>query len=139
VEPTFPLSADTRNTAGIILLTFVLVEWGGVFMLYVVRGKQPMTNFQRAFARAGHAHAGVLLTLALVGLVLADAARMSGVLEVFARTGIWLAAVLMPTGFFLSAVGRGVTQPNRFVWLVYLGAASLSLGVVSLGVGLLTT
>lgn len=131
------LSSDTLTTSGILLLTIVAVEYGGVFMLRLVRGRQPATEFQRNFARAGHAHAGVLVILALIGQVLADAADLSGVLEVFARNGIWLAAVLMSTGFFLSSAGRDRTEANRLVVLIYVGAASLALGVVSLGTGLL--
>jgi hypothetical protein len=132
------LSSDTLNTTGIILLTLVAVEYGGWFMLRVVRGNRPATPFQQAFFRAGHAHAGVLLILALVGQILADAAHMSGLLAVFARTGIWLAAILMSAGFFLSAAGKGITEPNRFIVLLYVGIVSLALGVVSLGIGLLT-
>jgi hypothetical protein len=44
----------------------------------------------------------------------------------------------MSAGFFLSAAGKGVTEPNRFIVLLYVGIASLALGVVSLGIGLLT-
>ncbi len=132
------LSADSRTTAGILLLTIVAVEYGGWFMLRVVRGHQPATPFQQAFFRAGHAHAGVLVILALVSQILADATRLSGVLGLFARNGIWAAAILMPAGFFLSAVGRNVIKPNRLIVLLYMGIASLSVGVVSLGIGLLT-
>jgi hypothetical protein len=139
MQATLVLSSNTLNTAGIILLTIVAVEYGGWFMLRVVRGCQPATPFQQAFFRAEHAHAGVLLVLALVGQVLADAAHMSGLLAFFARTGIWAAAILMSAaGFFLSAAGKGVTEPNRFIVLLYVGIASLALGVVSLGMGLLT-
>jgi hypothetical protein len=135
----FQLSADTRSTAGVLLLTIVFIEYGGWFMLRVVRGSQPATAFQKAFFRAGHAHAGVLVTLSLVGLILADAARLSGLTALLARDGIWVAAILMPAGFFLSAAGRGLTQPNRLVVLLYAGMASRALGVASLGIGLLTT
>lgn len=138
MQTTLVLSSNTLNTAGIILLTIVAVEYGGWFMLRVVRGRQPATPFQLAFFRAGHAHAGVLLVLALVGQILADAAHMSGMLAFFARTGIWAAAILMSAGFFLSAAGKGVTEPNRLIVLLYVGIAGLSLGVVSLGIGLLT-
>jgi hypothetical protein len=72
------LSSDTRTTSGILLLTLVAVEFGGLFVLRLVRGRQPATPFQRSFARAGHAHAGVLVTLALVGQILADAAALDG-------------------------------------------------------------
>src|SRR5439155_6698306 len=129
---------DTLSTAELILLTIVAVEYGGWFMLRVVRGHQPATPFQQAFFRAGHAHAGVLVTLALVGQILADAAHLSGLPAVLARNGIWAAAILMPAGFFLSAAGRGVSAPNRFIVLLYAGVAALALGVVALGVGLLT-
>jgi Ni,Fe-hydrogenase I cytochrome b subunit len=131
------LSADSRSTAGVLLLTIVAIEYGGWFMLRVVRGGQPATPFQQAFFRAGHAHAGVLVTLALVGQILADATHMSGVLAVLARDGIWAAAILMSAGFFFSAAGRGVTAPNRFIALLYAGVVSLAVGVVSLGIGLL--
>jgi hypothetical protein len=135
----FTLSSDTRGTAGAILLTVLFIEYGGLFVLRLVRGRQPATDFQKAFARAGHAHAGVLVTLALVCLVLADGADLSGFVRVAARNGIWLAAVLMPAGFFLSSAGRGRVEPNRLIGLLYAGAVSLGLGVASLGIGLLTT
>jgi hypothetical protein len=139
MEPTLLLSSNARTTSGIILLTVVAVEYGGWFMLRVVRRQQPATEFQQAFFRAGHAHAGVLVILALVGQILADGARMEGLMALLARNGIWLAAVLMPTGFFLSASGRGATEPSRLIALLYLGAASLAVGAVALGVALLTT
>jgi hypothetical protein len=133
------LSSNSRSTAGVLLLTIVAIEYGGWFMLRVVRGRQPATPFQQAFFRAGHAHAGVLVILALVGQILADAAQLSGLLSFLARDGIWAAAILMPAGFFLSAAGKGITKPNQLIVLLYIGVASLALGVVSLGIGLLTS
>jgi hypothetical protein len=131
------LSSDSRTTAGVLLFTLVAVEYGGVFMLRVVRGRRPATPFQRSFARAGHAHAGVLVILALLGQLLADAAVLDGVDDFLARTGIWAAAVLFPAGFFLSSAGRGRTEPNRLIVLLYAGVACLTVGVVALGIGLL--
>jgi hypothetical protein len=136
---TLALSADSRTTAGVLLLTIVAVEYGGIFMLKIVRGRQPMTEFQHAFARAGHAHAGVLVVLALVAQILADAASMSGLGKALARNAIPAAAILMPAGFFFSSAGRGVTKPNRFILLLYAGVVVLAVGVVSLGIGLLTS
>jgi len=134
---TLVLSNDSLNTAGILLLAVVAIEYGGTFVLRIVRGNEPATGFQHAFFRAGHAHAGVLVILSLVALILADAADMSGCPDFLARTGVPLAAILMPAGFFLSAAGRGVTRPNRLIVLLYTGALSLAVGVVSLGIGLL--
>jgi hypothetical protein len=41
------LSNDSRTT-------IVAVEFGGLTMLRIVRGRQPATEFQKSFARAGH-------------------------------------------------------------------------------------
>jgi hypothetical protein len=133
----FTLSSDSTATAGVLLLTIVAVEYGGWAVLRIVRGRQQATPFQVNFARAGHAHAAVLVTLALVTQILADAADLSGVAEVLARNGIWAAAVLFPAGFFLSSAGRGRTEPNRLIALLYAGVAALTAGVVALGLGLL--
>jgi hypothetical protein len=131
------LSDASRIIAGVVLITVPTIEFGGVFLTRVVRGAVPMTDFQKAFARAGHAHAGVLVTLGLVGLILVDAADLSGPLAWVGRLGIPLAAVLMSAGFFASSAGRDVTQPNKAIWVLWLGAVSLAAGALSLGIGLL--
>jgi hypothetical protein len=132
------LSNDSRTTAGVLLLTIVAVELGGLTMLRIVRGQQAATEFQRSFARAGHAHAGVFVVFALVAQILADAGELDGVADFLARNGIWAAAVLFPAGFFLSSARPGATAPNRLILLVYAGAVALTAGVLALGIGLLT-
>jgi hypothetical protein len=131
------LSEVTRLTAAILLLALVTVETGGLYLLRLVRGDAPSTPFQLSFARAGHAHAGVLLILSLVGLLYADAAGLDGPLGTVARSGIPIAALLMSAGFFLSSLGAGREEPNRFIFLVFLGGASLAAGLIALAVGLL--
>ncbi len=133
------LSPAARETAGIIFLTILFVGYGGLYVVRVVTGRHPLTPFQQAFTRAGHGHAGVLVILALVSQVFADAVDLDGVLGFFARSGIPLAAILIPSGFFASSAGRGATRPNRFVALLYVGYASLGLGAAILGIGLLTS
>ena len=131
------LSEASRTTAAILLLALVTVETGGAYLVRVVRGSAPATPFQLAFARAGHAHAGVLLILALVALLYADAAGLDGGLGRLARSGIPVAALLMSGGFFFSSMGREVTAPNRLIVIVYAGAVSLAAGLIALGIGLL--
>ena len=131
------LTPMTRYIAGAVLLTIVGIEFGGWFLTRVVRGAVPMTSFQQAFARAGHAHAGVLVTLSLVGLVLSDATGLDGVFGWLARLGVPVAAALISAGFFFSSMGKGeVTKPNKLIWLIWIGALSLGIGVVTLGIGL---
>jgi hypothetical protein len=131
------LSSTTTGSAGILLITIAAVEYGGTFLLGTFGGKKDLTDFQRAFFRAGHAHAGVLLILSLVALLYADSLELSGLGGFAGRSAIPLAAILMPAGFFLSAIGRERARPNRFQVLIYLGALSLGVGVVALGVSLL--
>jgi hypothetical protein len=130
------LTPEARGTAGVPLLTLVAVESGGWLMLRILRGDRPATDFQKAFLRAGHAHAGVLVILSLIAQLLAGAAVLSGIAALLSN-GIWVAAILMPAGFFLSAAGRDRTQPNQLIVLLYAGVVALGLGVISLGLGLL--
>lgn len=138
MEPTLALSDPVRTLAGILLLSITTIEFGGTFLLRVVRGSVPLTDFQRNFARAGHAHAGVLVTLGLVAAVLADATTLAGGWAWLARSGVAVSAILMSAGFFLSSAGTDVHRPNRMVVLLWAGAALLAAAVVTLGVGLLT-
>jgi hypothetical protein len=131
------VSNGTLHTIGIFFLAFVAVEYGGITVLRIVRGTDPRTDFQTSFARAGHAHAAVLLVLATVAVLLADIADIDGALGFVARTGVWIAAILFPLGFFSSSAGRGRHEPNACIWFLYAGIVALSAGVVALGVGLL--
>lgn len=132
------LSDESRILAGVLLLALVTVETGGLYLLTIARGKAPVTPFQEKFARAGHAHAGVLLLLALICQVFADATDQSGALDWLSRSGVAVAALLMPGGFFFSSMGAGREQPNRLIVMVFAGATLLALSLTSLGVGLLT-
>jgi hypothetical protein len=114
------------------------VESGGYYMLSLWTRKHAKTPFQIGFARAGHAHAGVLVILSLVIQIYADAAGLTGQLGAVARQGVPTAAILMPAGFFFSSMGAGRTTPNRFIWLTIAGTVALAAGVVALGIGLLT-
>jgi hypothetical protein len=131
------MSGVSRIIAGAILLTIVTIQFGGYFMTKIVRGQVPMTDFQKSFARAGHAHAGVLVTLSLVVQLFADATALTEPWSVLARSGIPAAAILMPVGFFAASSGAGRTSPSRLVAIVYVGAVFLALGAITLGIGLL--
>lgn len=137
METGIALSVESRTLAGILLLALVTVETGGLYMLKIVRGKAEVTPFQTSFARAGHAHAGVLLILALLCQVLADSTDQTGFLDWLSRSGVAASALLMPGGFFFSSMGRGREKPNALITLVLLGALLLAVSLTSLGVGLL--
>ena len=131
------ISEASRSTAAILILSIVVIETGGIYLLSIHRGQVKRTPFQLAFARAGHAHAGVLVTLSLVIQIFADATSLTEPWSIVARSGIPAAAILMPVGFFASSWGEGRTSPSPLVAIVYLGAVCLSVGALALGIGLL--
>lgn len=133
------LSESSRSIAGVLLLSVVAVEVGGLFVLRVVRGRTPTTDLQRVFFRAGHAHAGVLVTLALVSQLFVDAAELTGLPGAVARQGVAFAAILVPAGYFLSVARPGAEEPNRLIALVHVGAVSLAAGVTTLGFALVVS
>jgi hypothetical protein len=114
------------------------VMFGGVSILSLLIGDPAyMKNALRQdLWRAGHAHAGVWLVLALVALRYVDAPNLSGGLKWFVRLSIPIAAIVGPAGFFLSVLAPDATAPNALINLVYLGAILLALGVLVLGIGL---
>ena len=69
------LSDASRTLAGILLVSFVTIETGGAYLVKISAGRKEVTEFQRSFARAGHAHAGVLVMLALVCQLYVDGNR----------------------------------------------------------------
>ncbi|MDG4821876.1 hypothetical protein O7635_08410 [Asanoa sp. WMMD1127] len=128
------LTAQSLGIAGALLLTIVTIETGGYYLTRVARGAVALTDFQKSFARAGHAHAGVFVILSLVALPYADAAGAHGFWGWLARTAIPIAAILMPAGFFFSSMGAGRTKPNALIVLLWAGALFLATGVLTLGI-----
>jgi uncharacterized membrane protein len=92
---------------------------------------------RRNLWRAGHAHAGVYLVLSLVMLRYVDEAALSPFWKWFARSGVPIAAILIPAAFFLSVVSPTSTHPNGLINLAYVGALFLAAAVLTLGVGLI--
>lgn len=134
------MTREARIMAGIILLTVPTIQYGGYFLLSSLTNRNSgyMDNALRQnFFRAGHAHAGVFVILALVCQILADSANLPMVWLWLARVGVPLAAVLIPMGFFLSMTPRAAAEPNGLVSLIYIGAAALAASVLTLGIGLL--
>ena len=130
-------SAPDLILIGVLLLALVTVESGGYFLTRVVRGLAPANRLQTSFFRAGHAHAAVLLVLSMVILSVVSYAALDGFWLWLARLGAPIAAILMPAGFFLSVLGRDPEKPNRLIVLLWLGAASLTAGLIAAGVGLI--
>jgi hypothetical protein len=133
------MTRESRRLAGVLLVVLPTVMYGGVTLLtMLIRDPAYMANpLRQNLWRAGHAHAGVLLVLALVSLRYVDDTNLSERWKGLVRTLIPLAAILMPAGFFLSMVSPSAERPNALIALTYFGAVVLAIGVVMLGIGLL--
>ncbi len=130
------LSSADAITSGVVLLVVVTIAYGGTFVLKVVTKKVPANDLQVSFYRAGHAHAGVLVILGLVVKILTTTPGVPGWANTLSSGVLW-AAILMPAGFFLSVIGHDPAKPSRLIILLWLGAASLTVGLVAAGVGLI--
>jgi len=133
------MSRESRVTAGILLILLPAVVYGGTSILSLLIGDPgyAQNELRQDLWRAGHAHAGVLLVLSLVTLRYVDEANLPGWLKSFARHSIPAAAILLPAAFFLSVLSPKATEPNAMIYLAFVGAASLALGVLVLGIGLI--
>jgi hypothetical protein len=119
---------------GITLLTVVGIAFGGTFLLRVGNGSVPANDLQKTFFRAGHAHAGVLVTLGLLVAVLTHAVGASPGWAMGGAIAVLAAAIFIPAGFFLSVLGPNPQRPGPMMASVWLGAISLVVGLVISGV-----
>ncbi|MFG1642369.1 hypothetical protein ACGFMK_18945 [Amycolatopsis sp. NPDC049252] len=122
------MHGPTQLFTVIALISLPTVMYGGYALMGVMRERK-LTDHQRAMFRAGHAHAGVLLILALVALQILSRTTLSD-------TTLWTAGFLLlfgilaqSGGFFLHLI------PNRG----RLGGRVTSVGAVLLGTATLLT
>jgi hypothetical protein len=128
----------TKLIAGLLLISVPTVEFGGTFLLRILSGKHSeFTEFQRSMFRAGHAHAGVLVILALVAQVFTDQAGLSAPIGWAVRIGFAAAPILVSGGFFGAAIGKGRTRPGGLIGLLWVGVLVLAGSLVVLGISLI--
>ena len=135
------MSEDSIQVAGILLITVPTIAFGGVRLLTAIARREPGyldNEVRQNLWRAGHAHAGVLVILALVALLLLDHADLPSGLESAVRYGLVLPPILMPLGFFLSVASPRAERPNRLIYLVPIGGTILAITTLALGIGLVT-
>jgi hypothetical protein len=135
------MSSASQIMAGILLITVLAVEFGGLSLLAMLTRRIPgyLDNpLRQNMFRAGHAHAGVWVVFALVALLWVDQTDLGEPLKWVVRLAFAVAPILMPLGFFLSVTRPDTERPNGVITLVYAGGLALAIGALTLGVGLLT-
>lgn len=130
---------ENRRLAGILLIVLPTVVYGGLSILSLMLSdpKYMENPLRQDFWRAGHAHAAVLIMLSLIVLPYVETANLPHILKVVVRYTTPLAALLLPAAFFLSVISPTATGPTQVIYLAYVGAVILVIGLVVLGVGLL--
>src|SRR6516162_11884156 len=91
-ERVMEMSNTTKMLSGIILITVPTIEYGGSFLLGMLRRAESGyvdNGLRHDLFRAGHAHAGVMVLLSLICQLLADVAILPSWL-------IWLSPLLSP-------------------------------------------
>lgn len=134
------MSPASRRLAGILLIVYPTVVFGGVSLLGMILRGDPgyvENEIRGDLWRAGHAHAGIMLLLSLVLLRYVDEAALGVRTREAVRHAAPVAAILLPVAFFLSVLDPQATEPNALIYVAYVGAAVLAVGLVTLGVGLI--
>jgi hypothetical protein len=119
------LSGPVQLFTVIALVSLPTVMFGGYSLLGLLR-KGKLTEQQRSFFRAGHAHAGVLLVLALITLQLLGHGGLGQAARWITCLLLLFGVLAQSGGLFLHllprrALARGVTAGGG----VLLGAAML--------------
>jgi hypothetical protein len=126
-----------------IALAFIslpTIAFGGYFLLSILKkqkGTENISAIQRDYFKAGHAHAGVLVSLSIIGQLVLDFSLSNDTLVWAARIGLFVAPLLISGGFFGGAPTKADGKPGALVKLIPIGAVVLSASTIAVGLGLL--
>ena len=119
---------------GVTVLTVVGIAAGGVFLLRILTGRHGANDLQKRFFRAGHAHAGVLVTLGILLATLTAVVDGSPGWSAVGAVAVLVSAIFVPAGFFLSVLGRDPDRPGPMVASIWIGAVCLVVGLLISGI-----
>lgn len=134
------MSDASRWMIAITFISLPTIAFGGYFLLSILRRQastEKITPEQNSYFRAGHAHAGVLVTLGLIGQLVLDQSRMGDGLVWALRIALVAAPLLISGGFFGGAPRTAGGPAAPLVRLVPIGAVLFGLTTIGIGVGLL--
>ena len=132
MEPTTLLPA-------IALFSLVTVEYGGWALLGMITrtpGYPELDEFREQFFRAGHAHAGTLLVMALAYFALLPRAGFSETVQWAAGGGLMTGILVLSGGFFLHLAKGRPGEPSVGTRVTRIGAMTLGIPLLVLAVGL---
>ena len=114
------------------------VMYGGYALLGML-SRGGLTEFQRTYFRAGHAHAGVLLLMSLLYHYYMEQTNLSPTTKLVGAILVLVGILAQSGGFFLHmAIGQAGT-PSLGTTITSIGAGLLAVSVLILVYGLITT
>jgi hypothetical protein len=114
------------------------VMYGGYALLGLLT-RNGLSEFQQTFFRAGHAHAGVLLLMALLYYNYIERTKLSPGVKVGAAAVLLVGILAQSGGFFLHMVVGRPGELSIGTAITSLGALLLAAAVLVLVYGLITT
>lgn len=129
--------SHTRRLAAIVMFAIVTVEFGGWSLLGFLTSNDALSPFEEQFFRAGHGHAGVLLVLSLVFLLLLERTVYTPRGQVGLALTLLVGILAQSGGFFLHMVLGEDGERSPGTYLTWTGAALLAIALIGAGVGLL--
>jgi hypothetical protein len=136
------MSDEARWMLAFAFISLPTIAFGGYFLLSILKkqaGTENISSIQREYFRAGHAHAGVLVILAIIGQIVLDYSLFNETLVWAMRIGLVAAPLLISGGFFGGAPKTPDAQPGGLVRLIPLGAVVVSISTIGVGLSLLLT
>ncbi len=134
------MSDASRWMVAIAFISLPTIAFGGYFLLSILKkqvGTENITGIQREYFKAGHAHAGVLVILSIIGQLVLDYSLFNEALVWAMRIGLFAAPLLISGGFFGGAPRTAGGKPGGLVKLIPLGAIAMSLSTLGLGLSLI--
>lgn len=134
------MSDASRWMVAIAFISLPTIAFGGYFLLSILKkqvGTENISSIQREYFKAGHAHAGVLVILSIIGQLVLDYSLFNETLVWAMRIGLFVAPLLISGGFFGGAPRTAQGQPGGLVKLIPLGAIVMSLSTLGVGLSLL--
>ncbi len=112
------------------------VMYGGYALLSLLT-RNGLSEFQQTYFRAGHAHAGVLLLMALLYHQFMEQTILSPTLKVGGAIAVLVGVLAQSGGFFLHMYLGQPGEPSMGTTVTIIGAIILALAVFLLVYGLI--
>lgn len=136
------MSDASRWMVAIAFISLPTIAFGGYFLLSILKrqaGTENISPIQREYFKAGHAHAGVLVILGIIGQIVLEYSLFNDTLVWVMRIGLFIAPLLVSGGFFGGAPKTSEGKPGSLVRLVPIGAVVMSLSTLGVGLSLIFT